>query len=244
MTAQTRSNLESPNTITTLVDLSAVDRWFRREADVVEDDAIRKAALVVAENLDHFVRWPDTAILLWPGCVRAKAKEYHRFPEIIKKLAKLKKYARIVELAKTLDLDEIMALSVVKQIDSLDSRSNGPAVVTFRVAGGTRPKRFGSNNDWSVHHLYSGKFPYLGHEMTLHAVTDGIHFTQSAGLVAIHPIADQMCDEFPFFSWMLRAKAYLKFCYDPDEAFSSDKHDEYGFVGKTTIVVSVDDANG
>lgn len=64
-----------------------------------------------------------------------------------------------------------------------------------------------------------GKFPYVDRDSTLHAVKDGAHFTQSAGLVATHPIVDQMCDEYPFFSWYLRAIAFKKFGYDPDGVF-------------------------
>jgi hypothetical protein len=76
------------------------------------------------------------------------------------------------------------------------------------TSGGIRPSRFGSNNAWSIHHIYSGKFPYIGKYDTLHASHDGRHFTQSAGLVAIHPIADQLADEYPFFSWYLRAISF------------------------------------
>jgi hypothetical protein len=45
------------------------------------------------------------------------------------------------------------------------------------------------------------------------------HFTQSAGLVAVHPIADALCDEYPFFSWLLRAISFQEFGYDPDGVF-------------------------
>jgi len=49
-----------------------------------------------------------------------------------------------------------------------------------------------------------------------------------AGLVAAHPIADAICDEIPFFSWLLRAHSFLRFGYDPDGVFSADT-DDYGF---------------
>jgi hypothetical protein len=86
----------------------------------------------------------------------------------------------------------------------LDTRPNGPAIAAFILAGGIRPERFGSSNAWSVHHLYSGKFPYIGPKTTTHAAKESGHFTQSAGLVAAHPIADALVDEFPFFAWLLR----------------------------------------
>jgi hypothetical protein len=110
----------------------------------------------------------------------------------------------------------------------LDGRPNGPAIAAFLLAGGERPARSGSSNDWSIHHLYSGKFPYAGRESTTHATKQPSHFTQSAGLIAAHPIADAMVDEFPAFTWLLRADAFHRFGYDPDRVFT-EKHDELGF---------------
>jgi hypothetical protein len=79
--------------------------------------------------------------------------------------------------------------------------------------------------------LASGKFAYFGRKETNHAAKEGNHFTQSAGLVALHPVADALVDEFPFFAWLLRADAYRRFGYDPDSVFSAD-HDQYGFVAE------------
>jgi hypothetical protein len=111
---------------------------------------------------------------------------------------------------------------------TLDSRPNGPARAAFQLAGGFRPERYGSTNDWTAHHLYSGKFPYLNRVATTHAVKLGRHFTQSAGVITAHPIADAMCDEFPFFAWLLRAESFRRFGYDPDGVFS-ESQDELGF---------------
>lgn len=52
--------------------------------------------------------------------------------------------------------------------------------------------------------------------------------TQSAGLVAIHPIAEALKDEYFYFARLLRHEAFLRFNYDPDVIFS-EKTDEYGF---------------
>lgn len=122
----------------------------------------------------------------------------------------------------------------------LDTRMNGPAISAFLLAGGERPGRFGSSNAWSIHHLYSGKFPHPGKESALHAIKSGLHFTQSAGLIATHPIADALSDEFPFFSWRLRAEAFNRFGYDPDQVFSED-HDSLGFGGGSTSTVIYED---
>lgn len=155
----------------------------------------------VWENKESFIKWPKEAILFWPDCVRIK---YHNYPLDLKNKIKLKGIP-------------------------VDSRSNGPAINAFLFAGGFRPKRHSNpNREWSIHHIYDGKFPLKAGIKTLHAVKDGKHFTQSSGLVAIHPIADALADEYSFFAWKLRYEAYQKFKYDPDCIFSG-KNDENGF---------------
>jgi len=64
--------------------------------------------------------------------------------------------------------------------------------------------------------------------LALHAVKDGKHFTQAAGLVAIHPVAEALKDEYFYVAWRLRHEAFLRFGYDPDRVFS-ERIDEYGF---------------
>jgi hypothetical protein len=79
-----------------------------------------------------------------------------------------------------------------------------------------------------MHHVYSGKFRYIDRTATTHAVKLRDHFTQSAGVIATHPIADALSDEYPFFSWLLRFEAFSRFGYDPDGVFSSSQ-DDLGF---------------
>lgn len=81
-----------------------------------------------------------------------------------------------------------------------------------------------------MHHIYSGKFPYGAGRQTLHAAKHELHFTQSAGLVAVHPVADALCDELPCFSWLLRGMAFERFRYDPDSVFGAATN-EFGFAG-------------
>jgi hypothetical protein len=88
----------------------------------------------------------------------------------------------------------------------------------FENAGGNIPLK-GNGKSWSIHHLYSGDFPYKDKKQTLHAVKVKLHFTHTAGLVAIHPLADAAAHEYACFSWFLRAKAFLLFGYDPDNVF-------------------------
>jgi hypothetical protein len=210
MSDKNRSNLRSPRGIQQPCDSADLDGWFRREAAAVEEPAVRAVVLSVQGHLNAFVRWPRRAILLWEG--RDRSTKYHSYP------------ASIIQAARRIPI-------------VLDGRVNGPAVAAYLLAGGERPPRFGSNNSWSVHHLYSGKFPYAGRQETLHAAYAGRHCTQSAGLVAVHPVADQMCDEYPFFAWLLRALAFQRFGYDPDGVFSGEPHDAYGFVASGCQVI-------
>jgi len=200
-------NLSSPNALIGPCDLHNLESWFEREMTLLKTPAERRVLALVVANLNNFIRWPKEALLLWPGCDRVAEpgkQKYFSYPRHLKHLAST---AAI----------------------PLDTRANGPAVLAFRRAGGDRPNRYGSSNAWSVHHIYSGKFPYIGKTTTLHAAKHPNHFTQSACLVAAHPVADALVDEFPFFTWFLRAHAYTHFGYDPDCAFSTQV-DEFGFV--------------
>jgi hypothetical protein len=199
-----RSNLDSPTSVARACLLGDLRRWFVGElADARLPDPELVLVQHVFDNIDAFVRWPARAVLLWDG--RCRAEKYHSYPEAIRQEAK-------------------------NQRIRLDGRVNGPAIASYRLAGGERPNRIRSNNEWSVHHVYSGKFPYVGRSSTLHAARDGRHCTQSAGLVAVHPVADQMSDEYPYFAWFLRAQAFRRFGYDPDLVLDAAPHDEYGFV--------------
>jgi hypothetical protein len=209
-------NLSSPNGILEPVDLNDLSGWFLRELAQIPNSSERSALATIAQDLDSFVQWAGEALLLWPDCDRVpppgKKLKYFDYPSHIRQIAK--------------------GRNIV-----LDTRQNGPAIASFLLAGGKRPRRFGSANAWSIHHLYSGKFPYCELGSTTHAAKSGNHFTQSAGLIAVHPLADAMVEEFPFFAWLLRARSFLKFGYDPDGVFSTNR-DVYGFsAGKCCRII-------
>jgi hypothetical protein len=163
-------------------------------------NSVDKVREVVVSDLDSFVRWPKTALLLWMGCARDR---YHNYPqEIDSLLSDCRIYRR--------------------------NWSNDPAIHAFLLAGGDRPKRLHRGFGWNVHHLYFG---VAGQKRGgTHAVKDGFHFTQSAGLVAVHPIADALCEEDQDFSHALRKISFDRFGYDPDGMFSSQPRDEFGFI--------------
>ena len=197
-------NLESPNALLEPIDATKIKRWYERETLQVGCEAVRHVLHHVAGHLADFVQWPTSALLLWKGCDRVpslgKKQKYHRYPAPICALAKAKNI-------------------------QLDTRPNGPARAAFLFAGGVRPERFGSTNASTMHHVYSGKFPYIARTTTTHAVKLCNHFTQSAGVVATHPVADALSDEYPFFGWLLRFEAFRRFGYDPDGVFSPSHHD-------------------
>ena len=65
----------------------------------------------------------------------------------------------------------------------------------------------------------------------LHAVKEGKHFTQPAGLFAIRPVAEAPKDECSHSAWLLRHEAFPRFDYDPDSVFS-EKTGERGSGGQ------------
>lgn len=201
------SNLGSRGSLLTPCNFDDLRAWYADQVNRYEVGPVARVMLEVGRELDAFVRWPTRALLLWRDCDRrvpAGARQrYHRYPGAVRDLADSK---------------------CVK----LDGRANGPAIAAFALADGKRPDRAGSMNCWSIHHIYSGKFPYPERVETLHAAKCGKHFTQSAGLVAVHPVADGLADECPAFAWLLRAEAFRRFRYDPDLVFSANR-DDLGF---------------
>ena len=147
-------------------------------------------------NRDFFVRWPKRSHLLISGCKRSDGP-YHSFDP---------------------DLRSLLRSARVK----IDSRSNGPAIMAFLYAGGERPKRL-NGHGWSTHHIYDGQFPAPARTKSVRAIENGEYFTEAAGLVAIHPLADGMASEVPFFAWLLRQEAFLRFGFDPDGVFTSSQ---------------------
>ena len=197
----------SSNTIRTSIKSDQLEIWFKNEIAELPD-SIKGILSIVYQNKDEFIKWPEKCLLLWKGADRVPEQKgklkYHHYPELIREVAKKYKIP-------------------------LDSRPNGPAITAFLIADGKRPERYGSKNSWSIHHLYSGKFSYPNSTVKpLHAVKDKLHFTQSAGLVAVHPIIDALFDEVPAVSWYFRYLSFEKFMYDPMEIFSSDT-DKFGF---------------
>ena len=166
--------------------------WITTLRDIIPVSYLRIVDDVWS-NQAEFVQWPARSLLFMPGIVRVK---YHRYS--------------------TEQLAQIKAARIRP-----DTRSNGPAVMAYAIAGGRRPERATGRERWSIHHIYDGQHPAPGAAGCIRAVVDGDHFTESAGLVAIHPIADALADELAYFAWLLRYEAFCRFHFDPDGVFAA-----------------------
>ena len=196
------------------VDWENLDGWIRIQINTIPKAPVNGVICQVLDHLDEFVKFPKKSVLLWKGCDRiGRVTKKHDYPVALKKVLAIERVVR-------------------------DVRSNGPAITSFLFAGGERPARNQPGRGWNIHHLYDGKITYHGRESSLHAVKDGNHFTQSAGLVAVHPVADALCDEVPAFAWYLRGLSLQKFGYDPDGVYPGGRTDEYGFLQpqKTEVI--------
>ncbi|HAO26268.1 MULTISPECIES: hypothetical protein [unclassified Methylophaga] len=169
---------------------SLIQRKLKKPDEEYINEIIDK---VYFEKPDSFIKWPKNKIIFMPDAVRQKFHVYSNEQLLTLKTAGI----------------------------SPDRRSNGPAIMAFLLAGGERPIR-DNGHGWSIHHIYDGKrpFPNSGASKVCHAVKEHGHFTNSAGLVALHPIADGIASESSYFAWLLRLEAYKRFLYDPNKVFS------------------------
>ncbi len=146
------------------------------------------AILSIFADPDQFFQWPQVGSLLWPKCVRTKTDGKHIYPQSL-----------INHLA-TLGLKP-------------DTRTNGPAILSFLAAGGKRPS-WGMEG-WPIHHVFDGT------NGSHHAVKEGDLFTHSAGLVAAHPVAHHLAHQSELLRALLRRESFLRFGFDPLGEFSN-----------------------
>jgi hypothetical protein len=168
--------------------------WITELADSIPS-WIRGVVDQVWANRSNFIRWPCEPLVFAEGCIRDGVR-FHRYSNAQR--------------------ERLRAAG----IRSPDTMSNGPAVMAYRLAGGHRPTRESRQHVWSIHHVYDGQFTSpIATTPTVRAVAHPVYFTHSAGLVAIHPIADALADEFAYFAWLLRYEAFVRFQFDPDRVF-------------------------
>jgi hypothetical protein len=166
-----------------------------------ESDPVLGVARMVWGDKGRFVRWPDRAYRFWPGLTRAPGSGRR--------------------VCYTYSVEQLKAISSA----GLAHRAwtNDPAIYAYKLAGGERPRRVDGKWEWTVHHIYDGKFPAFPHQRTTHAVNHPDYFTEAAGLVAVHPVAEALASEIPYFAWMLRFEAFRRFNFDPDGVFENPK---------------------
>lgn len=163
-----------------------------------EPNTFAKLAMFVWLNSDQFIRWPKRTYCFWPGQVRANGTGRTPCYEYSQE-----------------------QLALIAQA-GLEPRAwnNDPAIFAFKLAGGDRPQRADWKWEWTIHHIYDGKFEAQPGWQTTHAVRHPAYFTEAAGLVALHPIADSLASEVTLFAWLLRHEAFKRFGFDPDGVFN------------------------
>src|SRR5690242_13866204 len=114
-------NLSSPAGLRDPCDFEDLESWLSGELEQVASSALRVVVRTVIAELDGFVVWPETALLLWQGCNRVpepgRRQKYFSYPVAIKAAAR-------------------------ERGMQLDTRPNGPAIAAFQLGGGVRPSRF------------------------------------------------------------------------------------------------------
>jgi hypothetical protein len=96
------------------------------------------------------------------------------------------------------------------------------SVGAFRYAEGCVPQPPEGAEAWTIRHLYVLDAPM---------VEQKYHFTQSANLVAVHPVVHRLLAQYPCILKTLQARAFATFGYDPANQFAPEReHDNCGFV--------------
>jgi hypothetical protein len=165
-----------------------------------------QCAVAIWNQRETYIRWPSFSRLLWPGLTRhkdGKSKTCYKYPQHLKQEIECAGY-------------------------NVDSRNNGPAIHAFQLSGGDRSLRpYPENWGWTIHHIYDKTHQaprMVSARKVPHAISDGSLFTHSAGLVALHPLADYIAMREPLLAWLLRWEAYRRFeGFDPMNIFSKRK---------------------
>ena len=104
------------------------------------------------------------------------------------------------------------------------------AAAAFKYTGGNVPQAEAGADAWRLLHLYAGA-PAFDNGVEFDAMPNPKHYTQSAGLVAVHPVVHLLMAQHPCIVHTLRARAFTKFNYDPANYFPHEAPpDDCGFV--------------
>ena len=180
-------------------------KFIEEMANENDYESVQIAKLVWSQR-EKFIRWPNRRHLFMPGVIRpvgtARKDCYTYSPK---------------------QISELIEAGVIRPKQKPRVWSNDPAIHSYLVAGGDRPTRSNSNWGWSIHHIYDGKFPAKSGVKPTHAAYHPDYFTEAAGLVAVHPVADALASHLPYFAWLLRFEAFCRFDrFDPDGIFATN----------------------
>jgi hypothetical protein len=109
-------------------------------------------------------------------------------------------------------------------VGSIEQYPAHPERFAFKFAGGWLQQ------DWFFKHLYDGSIALGSAKKRLNALKRGKHFTQTAGMAAIHPIVQELYEAYPCLRRTLQARSFASFGYDPEHFFSQCEHTAFGFV--------------
>ncbi len=181
--------------------LQDVPAWIRRLSHDRFDVGVQSAIAIWCHREAYF-RWPRFRRNISSNWVRhpaARQKECFVYPQELE--------------------DEIRRAGL-----RVDRRSNGPAIISFLLSGGERPKRpYPSRWGWAIHHIYDGRNPRTWRKPVPRAEDEPALFTDSGGLVAGHPVAYYIATREPLLAWLLRWEAFRRFNFDPMGVFGDAK---------------------
>jgi hypothetical protein len=175
-----------------------VPNWIKSMAENKFDTGVQ-SAMAIWNQRNTYIRWPRKSRLLLDGVTRHpdgnNQRCYNYSDDLVRELAE----AGLPD----------------------DRRNNAPAILAFQLAGGDRPRRpYPSSWAWTIHHIYDGQHSGRGNQNVPRAVSDGKLFSEAAGLVAVHPLADYISTNVPLLAWLLRWEAFRRFNFDPMGVFN------------------------
>src|ERR1051325_1797412 len=161
-----------------------VPDWIRAMAAKKRDPGVQ-SSMAIWNQRHTYVRWPKEIRLLLPGVTRhpdGNNPNCYQYPVGL--------------------IDEIQTAGL-----EVRNYNNDPAIYAFLLTGGDRPRRsFPATWGWTIHHIYDEKHPAPANvtaQPVPRAVRRGDLFTHSAGLVAVHPLADYVATNEPLLAWLL-----------------------------------------
>ena len=137
--------------------------------------------------------------------------------------------------AETVPAGDTEYAALVRQEDP-EALNPGPhngwpfAVAAFKYAGGNVPQAVPGADCWHLVHVYEALTRYAaGNQEEAHRAAK--HYTQSANLVALHPVVQHLMAQYPCIVNTLQHRIFDAFGYDPANLFAPGRgHDNCGFV--------------